>query len=129
MEVSWRDWIVNRVTLSLTVIGIITLAWNGYRMTHADGIITGSVVGPNEGPVAGATVTLWKRVVATVAPQAHTTTDAEGRFRFVGHDQYELLLSAEKAGVGKTSRHKIELYFRGENWRLDKPLRLEQVAQ
>jgi hypothetical protein len=120
----WRGWLVNRVTITFGAIALIVLGWNLYVAAHDDGILEGQVVDAAGEPVAGAAVVLNERTIVSLAPIAETRTDAQGQFRFEGHDRHALVLTARKAGVGASPRVEVKLYFRNQNRRLADPVML-----
>ena len=99
-------WLINRVTITLTVIAIVAAGWNLYVAAHDDGILEGVVIGPSGGPVPDAKVVLSERTIVSLAPIAETTTDAEGRFRFEGHDRHALVLNAGREGLSQSSQRR-----------------------
>ena len=117
-------WLVNRVTVTFSAIAIVVIAWNVYVVAHDDGILAGTVVGPDGQPVPGAEVVLSERTLVSLEPIAETVTDAEGDFRFEGHDRHHVILTAQKDGLGESGRVEVRLYFRNQNRRLGEPLRL-----
>jgi hypothetical protein len=125
VQIDWRYWLINRVTITLGAITFVVLAWNLYIAAHDDGVLTGSVVGPDGDPVPGATVTLWQQAVTTLVVQDQATTDEEGRFRFEDHGQFAVILAAEKAGLGNSPRRRVDRYFRNQNRHLDQPLQIQ----
>jgi hypothetical protein len=122
--VTWRFWLLNRVTTTIGLIAILVLGWNLYVLGHDDGILTGTVVGPDGAPVAGAEVVLSERTLVSLEPIAKTTTGPDGGFRFEKHDRHRLVLTASKESVGKSGRLEVRLYFRNQNRHLSEPLRL-----
>jgi hypothetical protein len=122
---AWRPWLLNRVMITFGLIATVILIWNLYVLAHDDGILEGRVVGPDGAPVADAEVVLAERTIVSLDPIAETRTDAEGAFRFVGHDRHHVVLTASKDGVGASGRLEVRLYFRNQNRRLDDPLKLE----
>jgi hypothetical protein len=117
-------WLVNRVTITFSVIAIVVIGWNLYVVAHDDGILAGMVVGPDGAPVPGAEVVLSERTIVSLEPIAQTVSDAQGRFRFEGHDRHRVVLTAAKPGVGESGRREVRLYFRNQNRELDTPLLL-----
>ncbi len=124
LAISWRPWLLNRVTVTIGLIAILVVGWNLYVLAHDDGILTGTVVGPDGAPVAGAEVVLSERTLVSLEPIAKTLTGADGGFRFEKHDRHRLVLTASKDGVGASGRLEVRLYFRNQNRHLDEPLRL-----
>lgn len=125
---NWRALLLNRYTLTLGTIAVVTLVWNLYIAMNDDGIITGRVIGPDGGPVAGATVILSERTLLVTVARGRTTTDAEGRFTFTGHTFHRIWLEAEKAGVGAYQQTEYRMYFKGQNMNLGTPLQLDPPA-
>ena len=121
---SWRPWLINRVTITLGAITLAVLLWNLYVIANDDGILTGVVVGPDDAPVEGARVVLSERTIVSLEPIAETVTDAAGRFRFEKHDRHHVVLTAAKDGLGDSGRIEVRLYFRNQNKELESPLRL-----
>lgn len=114
----------NRFSITFGAVAVAALAWNAYVALNDDGVLAGRVVGPDGAPVAGADVVLSERNLLVSSPRARTTTDAEGRFVFAGHDLYRAYVEASKDGVGRQPPVEVRLYFRGQNETLDQPLRL-----
>ena len=100
------------------------LIWNLYVATHDSGIVRGRVVGPAGEPVTGAAVTLWARNFTTYVERARAVSDDGGRFMIAGNNSHDIQLAAEKAGLGRSPRVRVRLYFRAQEVRLTKPLRL-----
>jgi hypothetical protein len=120
-----RIFLLNRYTITFGAIVIIAALWNLYVAFNNDGIIAGRVVGPDNRPVEGATVTLFQKTLYVAEPRDKTTTDKNGAFLFTGHESYKLWLEAIKAGLGKSPKEEYRLYFRNQNLNLSMPLRLE----
>ena len=120
----WRDWLINRVTITFGVIALVVVLWNLYVVAHDDGILAGQVVDASGEPVPDARVILNERTIVSLAPIAETTTDEEGRFRFESHDRHALVLTASKDGLGASDRVEVQLYFRNQNRTLDDPIQL-----
>jgi hypothetical protein len=116
----------NRFVLVPGILAIVVLAWNLYVTTHDHGVVAGRVVDGTGQPVAGATVALWVFNFTTFEEKAHVTTDASGSFQFAGNPSHRIQISAEKAGVGRSQRVPVFLYFRAEDVTLEVPLRLAQ---
>jgi hypothetical protein len=119
-----RGWLVNRVTITFATIALVVVLWNLYVMQHDDGILAGTVTGPDGRPVPGAEVVLSERTIVSLDPIAETVTDDDGRFAFTRHDRHRVVLSASKPGVGASGRLEVRLYFRNQNRELAEPLRL-----
>ena len=60
----------------------------------------------------------------SLTPLLETTTDAQGRFEFVGHERHFVVLTATKDGHDESPRYPIRLYFRNQNRALSEPLTL-----
>ena len=120
-----RTFFLNRYTVTFGSFAIVAALWNLYIAFNNDGIIAGRVVGPDNRPVAGATVILFQRTLYVAEPRDKTTTDKNGAFLFRGHASYKLWLEAIKKGLGKSPKEEYRLYFRNQNLNLSTPLRLE----
>jgi hypothetical protein len=120
-----RRWLLNRVTITLGSIALVVLAWNIYVLAHDDGVLEGRVVGPDGAPVAGVEVVLNEQSIVSLTPILRVTTDAQGRFHFVDHGRHNLVITAAKAGVGRSDRVRVRLLFRNQNRQLDEPVRLQ----
>lgn len=121
---SWSS-LRNRYTITFGSMAILVIVWNLYVMLNDDGVISGRVAGPDDKPVAGATVVLSEKTLLVSAPRGRTVTDVDGQFRFTSHRLYHIYLEAYKEGVGRMPPKEFRLYFKGQNLTLDKPLRLE----
>jgi hypothetical protein len=121
---SWRYWLINRVTITFGTIAIVIALWNIYVANHDDGILAGTVIGPDGRPVPGAEVVLSERTIVSLDPIAETVTDDEGHFRFNRHDRHRVVLTASKPGLGASGRLEVRLYFRNQNRELAQPLQL-----
>jgi hypothetical protein len=117
-------WLVNRVTITFGAIALVVLLWNLYVAQHDDGVLAGTVVGPDGRPVPGAEVVLAERTIVSLDPIAESVTDDQGHFRFTRHDRHRVVLTASKPGVGASGRLEVRLYFRNQNRELDEPLQL-----
>ena len=120
-----RTFFLNRYTVTFGSFAIMAALWNLYIAFNNDGIIAGRVVGPDNRPVAGATVILFQKTLYVAEPRDKTTTDKNGAFLFTGHESYKLWLEAIKKGLGKSPKEEYRLYFRNQNLNLSTPLRLE----
>jgi hypothetical protein len=121
---TWRDWLINRVTITFGALALVVVLWNLYVAYHDDGILAGTVVGPAGRPVPGAEVVLSERTIVSLEPIAETVTDDAGHFEFARHDRHRVVLTASKPGVGASGRLEVRLYFRNQNRLLDEPLQL-----
>ncbi len=122
-----RSFFLNRYTVTFGSIAIVAALWNLYIAFNNDGIIAGRVVGPENRPVAGATVTLFQKTLYVAKPRDKTTTDKNGAFLFTGHESYKLWLEAIKKGLGKSPKEEYRLYFRNQNLTLNGPLRIKET--
>lgn len=112
-------WVIVPLAMALTV-----LAWNGYVALNAGGAVEGRVVDAAGRAVADASVILLERHFVMHNERQRTRTDRAGRFRFAGNDNHSLQLEAEAAGLGRTERRVVRLWFRAQNVRLAEPLQL-----
>ena len=87
-------------------------------------MLISQVVGPDGAAIPGATVRLSEKTLLVSQPKGQTTTDADGRFEFTGHNMHRLYLEADKDGVGRYGPREYRLYFNGENLLLGEPLQL-----
>lgn len=124
----WRRF-VNRFTITFGTLFVVVLGWNIYIGFHDHGLIEGQVVGPGGAPVAGATVKLFEQALLVNQERGRTTTDADGRFRFIGHRLHRPYLEAEKDGVGQFGPRQYPLYFQGEDLILRHPIALAPVQR
>jgi hypothetical protein len=119
-----RRFLLNRFVLVPGAIAIVALGWNIYVATHNHGVVVGRVVDAAGKPVADATVALWTYNFTTYEERDHVKTDADGVFRFTNNPSHRIQVSAEKPGVGRSSRVPVFLYFRAQDIDLAEPLRL-----
>ncbi len=120
-----RALLLNRVTVTFGAIAAVVLGWNLYVAANDDGILGGRVVTPDGRPARGAEVVLAERTLVSLTPIAIVRADPDGAFEFGKHDRHHVVLTASLDGVGKTKRREVRLYFRNQNRRLARPLRLE----
>jgi hypothetical protein len=112
----------NRFVLTFAGLALVALLWNAYVGMNDDGRLSGRVTNADGMPVADATVVLSRKTVTSVERVRETRTDAQGRFVFEHHDQYAVVLSARKTGVGSAPRRTLLLWFRNQNQELTTPL-------
>jgi Carboxypeptidase regulatory-like domain len=124
----WRGWILNRFVLVPAAIAVAVALWNAYVSTHNHGVVAGRVVAASGQPVVGATVVLWVLNFTTYVEKTRVTTDGMGRFVITDNDSHNIRLAAEKAGVGRSSRVPVRLYFRAEDIKLEEPLVLNAAS-
>jgi len=120
----WRRLILNRFVPVPGAIAAAILVWNVYVVANDNGLVAGQVVDATGHPVPDATVALWVLQFTTYVEKARTTTGPDGRFRFTDNASHNIRLAAEKAGVGRTDRIPVRLYFRAQDVTLREPLRL-----
>ena len=118
----WRKLLFNRFVAVIGVIALLVSVWNVYVSMHDHGRVSGRIVDANGRPVAGATVVLWVLNFTTYVEKTRTLSDAEGRFVITDNDSHNIRLAAEKAGVGRSARVPVRLYFRAEDIDLAEPL-------
>ena len=118
----WRR-LANRWVVVPAGLAVTILVWIAYVTTHSHGKLEGSVVDASGKPVAGATVLLFERGFVTHQEKDRTTTDASGRFRFEHNPSHSVQLEAEAAGLGRTDRRVVRLWFAAQDTRVTEPLR------
>ena len=121
-----RSALYNRYTITFGTIALLAIVWNVYVLLNDDGIVAGRVVASDGSPVENATVALSEKTLLVTSPRDQTTTDANGRFKFSGHDVYHVYLEAYKDGVGRAPQKDYHLYFRGQNLLLSESLQIEK---
>jgi hypothetical protein len=124
----WKRWLVNRFVVVPGSLVILALVWNAWVFTHNHGVIAGRVIDASGAPVEGAEVKLWVFNFTTFAEQASTQTKADGTFEFTKNPSHNIQLSAKKAGVGRSPRIAVRLYFQSEDTVLKRPLQLSDAA-
>jgi hypothetical protein len=124
----WKRWLVNRFVVVPGSLMILALVWNAWVFTHNHGVIAGRVIDASGAPVEGAEVKLWIFNFTTFAEQASTQTKADGTFEFTKNPSHNIQLSAKKAGVGRSPRIAVRLYFQSEDTVLKRPLQLSDAA-
>ena len=120
----WQGLLLNRFVLVPGTLAALALVWNLYVATHDHGLVTGRVVDSEGKPVAGATVALWVYNFVTFEEKEHVETDANGIFRFGDNPSHKVQVSADKAGIGRSPRRPVFLYFRSQDTELSEPLKL-----
>ena len=120
----WWKALVNRFVIVPALLVLIAGAWNIWVLGHDHGLVAGRVVDAQGHPVEGATVTLWVYNFTTFDEKARRTTAADGSFTFSSNPSHNIELSAEKPGLGRSTRVPIRLYFRAEDTVLKEPLKL-----
>jgi hypothetical protein len=108
-----NPWIRNRFTVTFGSIAAAILVWNLYVAVNAGGHIHGLVMNGDGQPVAGASVVLSRKTVASVEKLAETNTDANGRYTFDKHGQYAIVVTA--TANREAARRTIPLWFRNQD--------------
>ncbi|MBV9562814.1 MAG: carboxypeptidase regulatory-like domain-containing protein [Bradyrhizobium sp.] len=121
-------WLRNRFVIVPLLLAVVIGGWNVWVATHDHGIVTGRVIDADGTPVADANVRLWVFNFTTFVEKMAVTTDTEGRFRFTGNPSHNIQISADKAGVGRSERIAVRLYFAAEDRELAEPLRLDKPS-
>ena len=121
-------WVSNRWFVVPALFAVVVAAWNSYIALNNGGVVEGRVVDRQGRPVPGASVALLERHFVLHNERQRTRTDGEGRFRFSGNDSHSLQLEAEAAGLGRSERKVVRLWFRAQNVRLDEPIVLGEKA-
>jgi Carboxypeptidase regulatory-like domain len=124
----WQHLLLNRFVLVPGFLILLAAVWNAWVVTHDHGIVAGRVIDSSGAPVDGAEVKLWVFNFTTFAEDTTTKTKADGSFEFTHNPSHNIQVSAEKPGVGRSSRIPIRLYFRSEDVILKQPLRLSNGA-
>jgi hypothetical protein len=120
-----RKWLINRFTITFGTLAVAIGGWNIYVAGNNGGLLTGQVVGPDGRSVANAQVQLSEQTIVSLNKLASTTTDEQGRFEFLRHDRFSLVLTAKKDGVGSSGRHRVRLLFRNQDFAMDEPVLLK----
>ena len=128
VAINWRAILLNRFVLVPAAIVFAIVLWNVYVAGHDHGIVTGRVVDVAGRPVPDATVALWTYNFTTYEQKAEVKTDADGVFRFTDNPSHRIQVGAEKAGLGRSLRIPVFLYFRSQDTTLAAPLRLGQAG-
>ena len=120
---SRASWLASRWVLVPGAMILFTLAWLAYVNSHNHGLVEGYVVDAAGQPVAGASVLLFERGFVTHQERGRATSDAQGRFRFTDNRSHSIQLEAEAAGLGRTDRRILRLWFAAQDAKLAEPLR------
>ena len=122
-----RNIIYNRYFVTFGMIALLAGVWNVYVLFNNNGIISGSIITPNGIPVENAIVVLSEKTLLVTIERDKTITDAQGQFKFSGHNLYQVYLKAYKGDdpeqVAQKDQH---LYFRGQNLYLSTPLQMKR---
>ena len=118
----WRGLLLNRFVLVPGALALVALLWNVYVDLHDHGLVAGRVVDAAGRPVEGAEVVLWVLDFTTYVEKSRATTDTDGRFVIHDNPSHNIQIGAEKAGVGRSTRIPVRLYFRSEDVTLRAPL-------
>ena len=119
--------LLSRFFIVPAVMIAVIVGWNVYVDLHAHGLLEGEVVDTAGKPVPGATVILSVHDFVTQVEKSRTRTDAAGRFRFDDNNSHLIQLEAQ-AGTVSSPRVTIRLWFRGQDRRIDEPLRVPSGA-
>ncbi len=115
-----------RANIANSVVIFVILAafvgWLSFVNLNGGGLITGVVVDGNGNPVAGARVLVREKTLQLIKPPVGTDTDARGVYRFKDMKIIEFLISARKDGYKSGEPVHYHLYFKGEHFKVPKPL-------
>lgn len=120
----WRPILFNRFVVTIATVAIIALLWNIYVSLNDGGSVRGRVVTSDGSPLAGATVKLSRKTVASVELIGEATTDADGIFTFDNHGEYALVITVSENGA-TSARTVVPLWFRNQDIILDEPIIVE----
>lgn len=120
--IDWRR-LNSRWVIVPGAMAVATVLWLVHVATHNNGILEGRVIDAAGRPVAGANVLLFERGFVTHQEKGRTTTGTDGTFRFTDNRSHSVQLEAEAAGMGRTERRIVRLWFAAQDTRLDEPLR------
>ena len=129
MNARLRSVVTNRFFWIPLLLAVLAGGWNLYVVGHDDGIVRGRVVAPDGTPVSDATVRMMEQNFTTNADRGSTITRADGRFEFTNNRSHNIQLVAEKAGLGRSDRQIVRLYFRAQNVTLEAPLIISSQAK
>jgi len=115
-------WLKSRWVIAPLAIALTLIAWNTYVAVNAGGTVGGRVVDAAGRPVPDASVILLERHFVMHNERQRARTDSAGYFHFSGNDNHSLQLEAEAAGLGRSERRVVRLWFRAQNVRLAEPL-------
>lgn len=115
-----RRLLLNRFTLVIVCVALITGSVGAYAQANDDGQISGRVVDSDGDPVAGATVYIQRVNIRNQLGRVNTTTDENGYFEFTGQTEtLEFRIRAVKEGLGTSKTTRNHLYFRGQNTHIE----------
>lgn len=129
MSASLRSILTNRFFWIPSLLAFGVGGWNVYVAGHDAGVVRGRVVAQDGAPVADATVRMMEQNFTTNADRGSTLTRADGQFEFTNNRSHNIQLVAEKAGLGRSDRQVVRLYFRAQNVTLDAPLIISSQAK
>jgi hypothetical protein len=115
-----RGSIANSIVIFVIVAALV--GWLVFVNLNNDGVITGRVVDSTGSPVADARVLVREKTLQLIKPPVGTDTDANGVFRFKDMKIIEFLISARKDGYTSPEPVHYHLYFKGEHFKVPKPL-------
>ena len=119
---TWRRLLMNRFVIVTATIILAIALWNVYVSTHNHGYVTGLVVDSGGHPVSNAMVVLWVLNFTTFSEKARVNSGRDGRFVLINLDSHHIQVGAEKAGMGRSERVRVRLYFRAQDVQLRDPL-------
>jgi len=109
-------------SIVIFVILAALVGWLAFVSLNNDGVITGVVVDGKGNPVAGARVLVREKTLQLIKPPVGTDTDSKGVYRFKDMKIIEFLISARKDGYKSAQPAHYHLYFKGEHFKVPKPL-------
>ena len=118
---SWLDrniWRIIFVVLLLVTI----LIWNIYVVNNNDGYIRGVVLNSEGQPVEGARVESQEKTINLLKQPIVTVTDKDGRFEYHDIFMIEFVIGARKEGMVRSDSQRHHLYFKGQNYSIEKPI-------
>ncbi len=119
-------WMKSRWVVVPGFLALSIAVWNIYVIAHANGMVEGRVVDAAGSPVTDAVVTLFERSFVAYTAKDQSKTDARGHFRFIDNQNHALQLEAASPTQGKSDRVSVRLWFRGQDFQLADPLRLQK---
>lgn len=114
---SWQTVLLNRFTITLVLIVVITAGAQAYITTHDSGTITGQVVDESGDPVTNVTVVLVEMGLKNQVNRQTQTTDSTGHFSFPDTNALEFRIYAQN-GELQSDVQRIHLYYRGQPYQV-----------
>lgn len=124
-----------RITLSanliiIVVVTVIVLGIAIWIRVDRTGEVRGTVLYPDGTPAAGVEVRLRERVHNLIGSGIFTYTDEEGRFTFTDLEMIEFIVDAAvEAESLRSEPIRYHLYFKGQDYELPEPIRLQQIRE